>query len=108
MSKLISGSDVLVHEATVCPLQETEQEESERQFGAAEPQDIRSMVKKIHAKGHSTAHEAAAFGRQVKAKNLILNHISNRYDFLDNQHYAEVINRMRELAAVVFLKRCDE
>ena len=66
------------------------------------------MVKKIHAKGHSTALEAAAFGRQVKAKNLILNHISNRYDFLDNQHYTEVINRMRELAAVVFLNRCDE
>lgn len=108
MSKLISGSDVLVHEATVCPLQEMEQEESERQFGAAESQDIRSMVKKIHAKGHSTALEAAAFGRQVKAKNLILNHISNRYDFLDNQHYTEVINRMRELAAVVFLNRCDE
>ena len=55
-----------------------------------------------------TVTKAAAFGRQVKAKNLILNHISNRYDFLDNQHYAEVINRMRELAAVVFLKRCDE
>lgn len=60
------------------------------------------VERSIHAKGHSTAVDAAIFAKDVGAKMLVLNHISNRYDFLDDSHYFQAVQSMKELAEVVF------
>lgn len=65
-------------------------------------QSLQKVEKSIHAKGHSTAVDAAVFAREVGAKTLVLNHISNRYDFLDDEHYHHAMESIRELAIVRF------
>ena len=118
MADLIRGCDVLVHEATIGPLPQ-DFERSEPISGDIEPLPVlieaaaalswkqrRLLEKKVHSKGHSTAVEAAAFAREMKVHQLILNHISNRYDYLDDLHYARTIQQMRSIA-VVELERSD-
>lgn len=118
MADLIRGCDVLVHEATIGPLPQ-DFERSEPISGDIEPlpdvveaaaalswKQRRLLEKKVHSKGHSTAVEAAAFAREMKVHQLILNHISNRYDYLDDLHYARTIQQMRSIA-VVELERSD-
>ena len=63
-------------------------------------QSFQKVKKSIHAKGHSTAVDAAIFAREVGAKTLVLNHISNRYDYLDNENYHNVVESLRELEIV--------
>ena len=63
-------------------------------------QSFQKVKKSIHAKGHSTAVDAAIFAREVGAKTLVLNHISNRYDYLDDEHYHHAVESIRELAIV--------
>lgn len=63
-------------------------------------QQIRQLEKSMHAKGHSTALEAGAFAREMNAKMLVLNHLSNRYDFLDEEHYREASNAIQSVAMV--------
>ena len=62
--------------------------------------ELSKVERSIHAKGHSTAVDAAQFAKEVGAKCLVLNHISNRYDFLDDSHYNNAVNSIKELAAV--------
>ena len=61
---------------------------------------MRNLEKSVHAKGHSTAVEAAQFAREMGVKTLVLNHISNRYDFLDEAHYREAVESIRSIAIV--------
>ena len=83
MADLIRGCDVLVHEATVGPLPQ-DFERSEHIIGNMQLQpdameataalsckQRRLLEKKVHSKGHSTAIEAAAFAREMKAKQLL-------------------------------------
>ena len=51
-------------------------------------------------KGHSTAVEAARFARDLNVKTLVLNHISNRYDYMDEVHYREASDAIRDVAVV--------
>lgn len=61
---------------------------------------MRALEKSVHSKGHSTAVEAARFARELGVKTLVLNHISNRYDFLDEKHYNEAVDSIRSIAIV--------
>lgn len=36
----------------------------------------------------------------MEVKRLVLNHISNRYDFLDDAHYREAMAAIKEVASV--------
>ena len=54
----------------------------------------------MHTKGHSTAMEAGAFAKEMNAKMLILNHLSNRYDYLDEDHYQGAVNAIQAVAMV--------
>ena len=54
----------------------------------------------MHTKGHSTAMEAGAFAKEMNAKMLILNHLSNRYDYLDETHYREATKAIQAVAMV--------
>ena len=54
----------------------------------------------MHTKGHSTAMEAGAFAREMNAKMLILNHLSNRYDYLDEDHYQGAAKAIQAVAMV--------
>lgn len=61
---------------------------------------MQKAERSIHAKGHSTAVDAAEFAKEVGAKALVLNHISNRYDFLDDEHYRLAMKSIQDIATV--------
>lgn len=63
--------------------------------------ELRQVEKSIHVKGHSTALDAGVFAKEMSVKNLVLNHISNRYDFLDDVHYREAVKGIQEVASVL-------
>lgn len=69
--------------------------------------ELLKVEKSVHAKGHSTAVDAAKYAKEVGAKMLVLNHISNRYDFLDEEHYINAVQQMKELAVVGIENRCN-
>ena len=66
-----------------------------------ESSEWKQVEKSIHAKGHSTALDAGVFAKEMSVKNLVLNHISNRYDFLDDLHYREAVQGIQEVASVL-------
>lgn len=67
----------------------------------------RQLEKGVHVKGHSTAVEAARFARELDVKTLVLNHISNRYDYIDEVHYREASDAIRDVAVVGAHVRMD-
>ena len=62
--------------------------------------ELKAVEKSAHIKGHSTALDAGAFAKEMEVKRLVLNHISNRYDFLDDAHYREAMAAIKEVASV--------
>lgn len=107
LSNLIRGSDLLVHEATIGPIAQDLLSRGNGMAGGAyysslfvEESIRRQLEKGVHVKGHSTAIEAARFARELDVKTLVLNHISNRYDYIDETHYREASDAIRDVAAV--------
>ena len=69
-------------------------------FSFVEESIRRQLEKGVHVKGHSTAIVAARFARELDVKTLVLNHISNRYDYIDETHYREASDAIRDVAVV--------
>lgn len=107
LSSLIRGSDLLVHEATIGPIAQDLLSKGNGLSGSSfgfiscvEEMARRQLEKGVHVKGHSTAVEAARFARELEVKTLVLNHISNRYDYIDEVHYREASDAIRDVAVV--------
>lgn len=114
LSSLIRGSDLLVHEATIGPIAQDLQSRGSGLSGRdsdsisfIEEAVRRQLEKGVHVKGHSTAVEAARFARELDVKTLVLNHISNRYDYIDEAHYREASDAIRDVAVVGAHVRMD-
>jgi ribonuclease BN (tRNA processing enzyme) len=76
MERLALNSDVLVHEATL---------------------SISDRGQKVDIGGHSTAAQAAIFANKVRAKVLLLNHLTNKVDYQKGQNECinEALSRIR-------------
>ena len=91
MLPLLSKTDLLIHEATIAPLQQELQNKT-----------MEMVEKTVREGGHSTAKMAGEFARECEAKKLVLTHISSRYPANTRRFDCPEMREMRELAAKSF------
>jgi len=89
---LAEDADLLVHEATNAHLPRVDS--ATKEGDTCELVEQRAM-----SRGHSTPQMAGRFAKQIKARQLVLNHFSARYPGDDSEESQKIMHAIGKLAA---------